>query len=225
MNSTVKLLKEVFFIVWKAVVQLVLIILTIALIPNKNLVSIWLCLLVWILIFKLVQKELEPKDWLITFAFTIGMTALIYLVGFVKGIIGLMLFYAVITGIQLYNNWKLYSAVTLWGAKKVKGIPVEDFNLAKVMESEIDEQHNKRGREEEGNTEEPSIDTQRSSDVQDDVQRMSAQSNDERANGNRDEPVMALPLMQGEVREKPKRIIKKKKKKVVKIKKIIGDVE
>jgi hypothetical protein len=72
----------------------------------------------------------------ITFLF-LGSIYLLYRLAGLGGVVGVfavsILLLVFFVAWALYQNWKVYDAVTSWGAKRIKGKTKDDFDLAEVL--------------------------------------------------------------------------------------------
>lgn len=136
-----ELLRFVFGLLWRQILQSVLIILSISMLTYRNLVSITLCIVLWVCLFKL-WREVEESNkpvlkewfWMITrsVVFTLVLLLLfLWLGGY--GIIGLVVTLLVLAVWRIWSNWKLFDAVTTWGAERIKGEHKENFDIEKVV--------------------------------------------------------------------------------------------
>jgi hypothetical protein len=91
-------------------------------------------------LFEILQDTLTLKKWVKTSVITSLLIGLIYgtyrLAGFF-GIVGIAIASVVVLLSMLvfilYNNWKLYDAVTTWGAERVRGKHKREFDLKEAM--------------------------------------------------------------------------------------------
>jgi len=114
---------------------------TISILFYVNIISITLSVLVWTLYFKLLSEIEEdekptPVSWLKTILFTSSVTVgllllFVWLGGF--GIIGLVLIILGLAAWRIKSNWRLYDAVTTWGAERIKGEHTEVFDVEKAI--------------------------------------------------------------------------------------------
>lgn len=140
-KSLYSIVSFVWRLLWRQILQTVLIIITISSLVYVNVVSITLSVLVWTLYFKLLREVEEGEKpmlvyWLRTILFTSGITVgllllFVWLGGF--GIIGLILILISLAAWRIISNWKLYDAVTTWGAERIKGEHTEVFDIEKAI--------------------------------------------------------------------------------------------
>lgn len=142
--NLIDLLKFVGLLLWRQVLQTILVTLTfgyLILSGGFNIITVVLSVLVWRLVFKL-WKEIDDGEkpvfysWLGVILFTSGITLLLYLLFYFiggYGFVGLLIFLLGMAGVRIWQNWKLYDAVTTWGAKRIKGEVVESFNIEEVL--------------------------------------------------------------------------------------------
>ena len=124
-------------------IQLVLIIFTFNILINQNPNTLILTILIWIFLFKLADKSETPqaKDWLIKTPLQIALPIFIlyyayqWLGGF--GLIGLIIILLGWAAYLIISQWKIYNAVTLWGARVVRS--KEKRNFIKYYKDEVED--------------------------------------------------------------------------------------
>jgi predicted RND superfamily exporter protein len=81
-----------------------------------------------------ISRWLKIAGYSVTF-FTV-IVAIYFFFG-LFGVIGLSIaaitILAIMLGMILYNNWKLFDRVTTWGAERIKGKHKEDFKLEEAL--------------------------------------------------------------------------------------------
>jgi predicted membrane protein len=121
------------------IIMIIVIYFCLATIPNKNLVSINLCVIIPIMLYKIYNKNLNIKDWtktiLITIAFT---TAFIILYRFLGtfGMIGIILTLIILISWRIIKGWKLYNYTTKWGSDYLRGKSY-DFDIKQLEPEKI----------------------------------------------------------------------------------------
>lgn len=106
--------------------------------------SVTLSVLVWTLYFKLLREVEEGEkplllSWLRTIFFTsivtVGLLLLFVWVGGF-GILGLILILVGLAVWRIASNWRLYDAVTTWGAERITGKHDEVFDIEKAIKKD-----------------------------------------------------------------------------------------
>ena len=92
MNNTLDLLRGVWQLMWKPLLQSLLIIITYALLPNQTLDTLVLTILVYVYTFQLLFSEApSPKKWLVVYPLSIGLiTSLFYYLYIWAGAFGIL---------------------------------------------------------------------------------------------------------------------------------------
>ena len=135
---------ELLIFVWElvkySVLRTILIILTIIFLPSISIFTIMLSTLVWIYLFDLWKGAPTPKSWVKKFLYTFSVFLVLavayYLFGFLglfgaaAGTIIILLSFA---SFAIWQNWKVFDAVTSWGAERVKGKHKKSFDIKKVI--------------------------------------------------------------------------------------------
>lgn len=137
------LLKFVFGLLWKQMLQMLLITLTLLYfaLTYINLLVIVLVILFWNLTFKL-WREIEYREvpslkgWFKSIVLNITITIFFYyfilfLGGY--GLLGLSIILLAFAVLRIWQNWKLYDAVTTWGAERITGRSDKSFNIEEVL--------------------------------------------------------------------------------------------
>lgn len=110
--------------------------LMLALLPVKNIISINLQILLWVLLYDIYQfVEPEPKRWATKSLYTILWTTLFILLTVwlgVWGIVGTLLIICLLAGFRIYSNYALYDYYTTWAAKRLFKGSKEEFDITKV---------------------------------------------------------------------------------------------
>jgi hypothetical protein len=130
-NSGLKsLLIDILQITWIPALQIALIILTLTLLPNINLLTFILTIVVYQFGFKLIiaihsSEKPSFKDWIVvSLPKTIVLTSLfvvsISVLG-LYGLLGIILILVLLAAWRIAASWKLFDSVTSWGAAKIKG--------------------------------------------------------------------------------------------------------
>ena len=112
-------------------IRLVLVFVTFSLLVAQNILTLILSWLVWTYLYKLWQASqvglvARPKvlDWLVWTPLNISLPLFIIWLAFYLlggyGIIGVIIILLLLAGFAIWQNWKLYDAVTLWGARVFK---------------------------------------------------------------------------------------------------------
>lgn len=122
---------------WKSILQSFLIFLSLLFLPNKNFISVVLCVLVWVLIFELFTSPVSPelRRWfslILRTSLWVAIPLLIYSWLGAYGLLGAILIILILVGYIIFSNWKLYDYTTSWGAKKLFKGSKEEFDLGKV---------------------------------------------------------------------------------------------
>jgi len=143
-DSTIEMLKDVYYVVRIGLMQAIGVIIIFWLIPNKNLLTLILTILSFAYIGKIANKDFKIKGWIITTLITIVLVCLFFFsyqwLG-QYGIMGSIIIILTLVAFRIGSNWKLYNSVTTWGAERINGKHNEPFNLKEVMED-----GSKRGR-------------------------------------------------------------------------------
>lgn len=129
-------LKPLLKLVWKPLALSIVAIIGIALIPNKNLLTINLFMLSFVLTTELLNKNRkpDPKRWLMLSGKTMlavsGFLILWSWLG-VFGLFGIILGILLLAAFRIWQGWELFDAATSWGARRLKGSN-EDLDLTRV---------------------------------------------------------------------------------------------
>lgn len=135
--SSLKIAKFVWFFIWKPVLQTILILITLFSIPFVNVFSSILCVLVWVLVFKLFSG-VDP-DWSVwwksIWQVSLFVGGLYYLVAWLGGfgLLGVVLILLLLSGWRLYSNWRLFDYTTSWGAKRLFKGSSEEFDAEEAF--------------------------------------------------------------------------------------------
>lgn len=137
--NTFDLLKFVGLMVWKPLLQGLLVIFTLRYLVVINFASIILSVMVWYLIFRLLSESWNGdvpvvKEWLFGSLKAFGVVLFFMFLFFIFGGLGVLGFLIILFGLagfQIYRNWSLFDAVTTWGAERVTGKHKEVFDLEK----------------------------------------------------------------------------------------------
>lgn len=135
---------ELLFGVWNLVkmqiLKSTLIIITLALLPVRNLWTIYLSVLIWVFIFYTGSGNLDFRKWVKTAGTIFLFFTIMYwsyklfgLFGAVGLAIGGTVILLGMAGYMIVKNWKLYDAATTWGAERVRGVHKREFNLEEAM--------------------------------------------------------------------------------------------
>jgi len=125
------------------ILRTVLILIALLITPSINLPKLLFIIIFWNTIIDILVYEPDLKRWIKSTSFTAAFVFIIWaayqLAGF-YGVVGLTLIGFLVMGFfvaaTLYSNWKLYNAVTTWGAMRIKGRTKEPFKLNEVIKHE-----------------------------------------------------------------------------------------
>ena len=130
------MLKELINVIWKPLTMSLITIIGVALLPNKNLISINALILIMIYITDLLTfKTPDLKRW-----FNLTWKTIVWVSSFILffqllgswGIIGLIIGLVCFVAFRIYQQWELYDYTTSWGAKVLFGGSKEEFNISEV---------------------------------------------------------------------------------------------
>jgi hypothetical protein len=134
----------IFKYIWPQITYISVIIIIILVLPVKTIFTITLAIVAISLWYKLLNevhtlKKPSPLDWLKTTLKT-ALTSFILLVlykgaGFL-GYAALLALIIIIVAWKIKQGWKIYDAVTKWGADRIRGRTNEEFDFEKVIKDE-----------------------------------------------------------------------------------------
>ena len=135
MSNGFKILKFVLFFLWKPLLQMFLVLFTLAIIGSVDFVSVFLSVLVWLLVFKLFSGVPVFSEWVSSVVKTFLIVGFFYFVilwlgGF--GLLGVVCILLLLAGWRIYQSWSLFDRVTSWGADRLFRGGKDDFEFEEV---------------------------------------------------------------------------------------------
>lgn len=216
--SNISLMRDVFSLVWKQIVQAALIIITYGALPSRNLITLVLTILIYTYVFNLLFSEGHPslKKWLVVYpSLTLAITSGFYLLyswAGAFGILGLTLVLCAIAALRIYQSWALFDAVTSWGADRLKDKHKEAFDIQKVVDSEQRRDTQTNGssdnkRQEAESNEQPCLDVQSVSVLSETpMPQLSGSSPEGRPEGENIATGPVVQDVQGSIRKRTKKV-------------------